>query len=186
MTQVHDDDLDNVWSSSSDLNWDALTATRPSAPAPGPGAGRQEPLFEQLRSAYLHRDDTNEWARDSDTGGWAADDSGRWEAGVATAFEDDDSRYRWVDAPGDLGVGARGGLGRRSADGLDDLDDGRGGRARLRATGPSGPGAGAVLGGPGGAAADEHAAERLHHPAVRDRGAGRGRALASGSSRPGC
>ena len=39
------------------------------SPAP---ATDQEPLFEQLRSAYLHRDDTNDWANDSDTGGWAA------------------------------------------------------------------------------------------------------------------
>ena len=51
------------------------------------------------RGAYLHRDDTTDWANDSDTGGGAADDSGRWEAGVATAYDDDDSRYGWVDAP---------------------------------------------------------------------------------------
>jgi hypothetical protein len=114
VTQVHDDDLDNVWydgrlapvpdlededdsrpTSHYDVreDWD-----REGLGAPGP-ATDQEPLFEQLRSAYLHRDDTNDWANDSDTGGWAADDSGRWEAGVATGFEDDDSRYQWVDSP---------------------------------------------------------------------------------------
>jgi hypothetical protein len=67
-----------------------------------------EPLFEQLRSAYLHRDDSSDWARDGDSGGWAsddsggwaADDSGRWEAGgAAVHVEDDDDRYRWVEAP---------------------------------------------------------------------------------------
>ena len=113
MTQVHDDDLDNVCTTGGstpvpDLEDEDVLARPastipedwdrdgPEAPAP---ATDQEPLFEQLRSAYLHRDDTNDWANDSDTGGWAADDSGRWEAGVATAYEDDDSRYEWVDAP---------------------------------------------------------------------------------------
>jgi hypothetical protein len=56
-----------------------------------------EPLFEQLRSVYLHRDDTNDRARDDDTGGWD-DDSGSWAAGTV-GVEDDDDRYRWVDAP---------------------------------------------------------------------------------------
>jgi hypothetical protein len=88
VTQVHDDDLDKGWYGG------------PLAPVPDPSqSADQEPLFEQLRSAYLHRDDTNDWARDTDTGGWSADDSGEWDAGVATAFEDDDSRYQWVDAP---------------------------------------------------------------------------------------
>ena len=88
MTQVHDDDLDKGWYGG------------PLAPVPDPSqSADQEPLFEQLRSAYLHRDDTNDWARDTDTGGWSADDSGEWDAGVATAFEDDDSRYQWVDEP---------------------------------------------------------------------------------------
>ena len=91
MTQVHDDDLDNAWHDGDD--GDAA------APRTDREPQDQEPLFEQLRSAYLHRDDTNDWANDSDTGGWAADDSGRWEAGVATAYEDDDSRYQWVDSP---------------------------------------------------------------------------------------
>jgi hypothetical protein len=115
VTQVHDDDLDKVWYGGplapvpdlededdarptshydfrEDWDRDSLDASAP--------PGGQEPLFEQLKSTYLHRDDTNDWARDTDTGGWAADDSGRWEAGLATAFEDDDdSRYQWVDAP---------------------------------------------------------------------------------------
>jgi hypothetical protein len=64
-----------------------------------------EPLFEQLYAAYLHRDDSGEWARDADSGswaaedarGWAADDAGHWTAGP-TVTEDDDSRYRWVDS----------------------------------------------------------------------------------------
>jgi hypothetical protein len=87
VTQVHDDDLDNAWYDGDDDGDAAAPSTD------------QEPLFEQLRSAYLHRDDTNDWANDGDTGGWAADDSGRWEAGVTTAYEDDDSRYQWVDSP---------------------------------------------------------------------------------------
>jgi hypothetical protein len=88
VTQVHDDDLDKGWYGG------------PLAPVPDPSqSADQEPLFGQLRSAYLHRDDTNDWARDTDTGGWSAGDSGEWDAGVATAFEDDDSRYQWVDAP---------------------------------------------------------------------------------------
>ena len=54
-------------------------------------SGDGEPLFEQLRNAYLHGDDSSEWARagdDSggwagdDSGGWAADDSGQWAAGA--------------------------------------------------------------------------------------------------------
>ena len=56
-----------------------------------------EPLFEQLRSVYLHRDDPNDWTRDGDTGGWV-DDSGSWAAAGAVGVEDED-RYRWVDAP---------------------------------------------------------------------------------------
>jgi hypothetical protein len=55
-----------------------------------------EPLFEQLRSAYLHRDDTDDWARDGDTGA-RVDDPGSWAGAVGV--EDDDDRYRWVDAP---------------------------------------------------------------------------------------
>jgi hypothetical protein len=88
VTQVHDDDLDKVWHGG------------PLTPVPDPSqSADQEPLFEQLRSAYLHRDDTSDSAHDPDPGGWSADDSGQWEAGVTTAFDDDDSQYRWVDAP---------------------------------------------------------------------------------------
>jgi hypothetical protein len=96
----------------------------PSAPS------GSEPLFEQLRSAYLHRDDTNDWARDRDTGGWssddsggwAADDSGRWEAGGAGVYvEDDDDRYRWVEAPEAWESGSEAGWDDES--GEFDLDD---------------------------------------------------------------
>jgi hypothetical protein len=82
-------DSSGQWDARDPWDRDGLDATQ-AAPAGG------EPLFEQLRSAYLHRDDPNSWARDTDTGGWAADDSGRWETGVATDLDDD--RYRWVDS----------------------------------------------------------------------------------------
>jgi hypothetical protein len=80
----------------------AVDALAGDALAGGPSAG--EPLFEQLRAAYLHRDDTNDWARDGDTGGWAAedargwaaDDAGHWTGGPTTTTDDD--RYRWVDS----------------------------------------------------------------------------------------
>jgi hypothetical protein len=117
VTQVHDDDLDNVFEFPENSDPDGQEA-----PAPAP-ATDQEPLFEQLRSAYLHRDDTNDWANDSDTGGWAADDSGRWEAGVATAYEDDDSRYGWVDAPATWESESDPEEGWDDAEELDDLDD---------------------------------------------------------------
>jgi len=110
VTQVHDDDLDNAWYDGGDDDGDAA------APESAP-----EPLFEQLRSAYLHRDDTSDWANDSDTGGWAADDSGRWEAGVATADEDDDSRYQWVDSPASWESEPEADWD--DAEDLDDLDD---------------------------------------------------------------
>ena len=136
MTQLHDDvdDVDNAWyarrlepvpdvedgagewEARDPWDGDGLDAPAPAAPDGG------EPLFEQLRSAYLHRDDTNEWARDTDTGGWAADDSGRWEAAGATAFEDDDSRYRWVDTPASWESESEEGWD-DEADGFDDLDE---------------------------------------------------------------
>jgi hypothetical protein len=114
VTQLHDDvdDLDNAW----------YAGRLEPVPDVEDGAGEGEPLFEQLRSAYLHRDDTNEWARDTDTGGWAADDSGRWEAAGATGFEDDDSRYRWVDAPASWESESEEGWD-DEADGFDDLDE---------------------------------------------------------------
>jgi hypothetical protein len=91
-------------------DWD-----RAAAEAPGP-AGR-EPLFEQLRSAYLEHDDSGEWARDA--GGWAADDSGRREAGLA--YEDD--RYRWVDSPAAWESGSEAGWDDEELDDLDEEDE---------------------------------------------------------------
>jgi hypothetical protein len=83
------------------------------AAAPADG----EPLFEQLRSAYLHGDDTHGWAQNGDSGGWA-DDSGGWAVAGAAGVEDDD-QYRWVDT----------GTARESDDeagwddGVDEFDD---------------------------------------------------------------
>jgi hypothetical protein len=84
-----------------------------------------EPLFEQLRSTYLQADDSGEWARDTDTGGWAADDSGRWEPGAATAYEDDedDDRYRWVDSPTAWDSGSEAGWDDEELDDLDEEED---------------------------------------------------------------
>jgi hypothetical protein len=75
--------------------WDASELwDRDTTSAPGGG----EPLFEQLRSAYLHGDDSSEWARaGEDSGGWSAD-SGQWATG-AVGIEDSEDRYRWVDSP---------------------------------------------------------------------------------------
>ena len=95
MTQLHDD-VNGPRLHAVDLDQDSLEWERDLPEAPASPAGG-EPLFEQLRSAYLDRDDSGEWVRDSDTGGWVADDSGRWEAGLA--YEDDDDRYQWVDSP---------------------------------------------------------------------------------------
>jgi hypothetical protein len=64
--------------------------------APAPTGG--EPLFEQLRRSYLHGDDSGDWARDGEGGGWD-DDSGSWAAAGAVGVEDDDDRYRFVDGP---------------------------------------------------------------------------------------
>jgi hypothetical protein len=104
-----DSNSSGQWDARDPWDRDGLDATQ-AAPAGG------EPLFEQLRSAYLYRDDTNDWARDTDTdsGGWAADDSGRWEAGIATDLEDD--RYRWVDSPAAWESGSE-------ADWDDDVDE---------------------------------------------------------------
>ncbi|MFL6185762.1 MAG: hypothetical protein ACJ745_13235, partial [Actinomycetes bacterium] len=83
MTQVHDDvngPGDRWYAGRLDAQPEAeeweLDGHGAAAPADG------EPLFEQLRSTYLQNDDSGEWARDTDTGGWASDDSGRWEAGT--------------------------------------------------------------------------------------------------------
>jgi hypothetical protein len=75
--------------------WDASELWAPD-PASAPGDG--EPLFEQLRNAYLHGDDSSEWARaGDDSGGWSADDSGQWAGAVGVTGDQD--RYRWVDSP---------------------------------------------------------------------------------------
>ena len=117
MTQLHDvNGLGDAWydgrrhPEAEEQEWGVAAA-----PAPPDGG---EPLFEQLRSAYLDRDDSGEWARDSDTGGWAADDSGRWEAGLA--YEDEDDRYRWVDSPAAWDSGSEAGWDDEE---LDDLDE---------------------------------------------------------------
>jgi len=104
VTQLRDDvdDLGDAWydgrpaAGTEDGDQDAGRERERDVPEASAPAAGGEPLFEQLRSAYLEHDDSGEWARDSDTDGWAADDSGRWEAGVA---DEDDDRYRWVDAP---------------------------------------------------------------------------------------
>jgi hypothetical protein len=87
----------------------------------GDGAtGDGEPLFEQLRSAYLHGDDSSEWARDGqDTGGWAAADSGQWDTG-AVGVTDDQDRYHWVDSAADWDSGSE---AWDDDDGYDDDED---------------------------------------------------------------
>ncbi len=99
--------------------WDFESHDGHRAAAPPAGG---EPLFEQLRSAYLDRDHSGEWALDSDIGGWAADDSGRWEAGAA-AYENDDDRYRWADAPAAWKSEPEAGWGDEEFDDLDDEDE---------------------------------------------------------------
>jgi hypothetical protein len=86
------------------------------AAAPADG----EPLFEQLRSVYLHGDDTHGWAQDRDSGGWA-DDSGSWAVAGAAGVEDDD-RYRWVD-PGTAWESDEEAGWDDGVDELDDLDE---------------------------------------------------------------
>ncbi|HEV2918825.1 MAG TPA: hypothetical protein VG673_06235 [Actinomycetota bacterium] len=115
MTQLHDD-VNGPRLHAVDLDQDSLEWERDLPEAPPPPAGG-EPLFEQLRSAYLDRDDSGEWARDSDTGGWVADDSGPWEAGLA--YEDDDDRYQWVDSPAAWESGSEG----WDDEELDELDE---------------------------------------------------------------
>ena len=125
MTQLHDDvnGLGDAWyagrldpetKAEASQEWDRDVLESSAPPAGG------EPLFEQLRSAYPEHDDIGEWARNSDTGGWAADDSGRWEAGVA--YEDDD-RYRWVDAPAAWESGSEGGWDDEELDDLEEDED---------------------------------------------------------------
>ena len=116
MTQLHDDvnDLGDAW-----------YAGRLDAEPEAEDRERSgEPLFEQLRSTYLHADDdSGEWGRDTDTGGWAADDSGGWEAGTATAYEDDDDRYRWVDSPASWESGTEADWDDEELEDLDDEED---------------------------------------------------------------
>ncbi|HWC42093.1 MAG TPA: hypothetical protein VHK02_08910 [Actinomycetota bacterium] len=90
----------------------------------GDGAtGDGEPLFEQLRSAYLHGDDSSEWARDGqDTGGWAAADSGQWDTG-AVGVTDDQDRYHWVDSAADWDSGSEAWDDDAEYDDYEDLDD---------------------------------------------------------------
>jgi hypothetical protein len=115
VTQLHDDvnDLGDAWYAGRlDAEPEAQDRERSG-----------EPLFEQLRSTYLHADDSGEWARDTDTGGWAADDSGGWEAGTATAYEDDDDRYRWVDSPASWESGTEADWDDEELEDLDDEED---------------------------------------------------------------
>ena len=125
MTQVHDGvngPGDRWYAGRLDAQPEAeeweLDGHRAAAPAD------EEPLFEQLRSTYLRNDDSGEWARDTDTGGWASDDSDRWQAGTATAYQDDDDdRYQWVDSPAAWGSESEAGWDDDELDDLDDLDD---------------------------------------------------------------
>jgi hypothetical protein len=127
VTQLHDvNGLDDGWYAGrlrAVPDPDPVPPGEPVGEAPG-----AEPLFEQLRAAYLDRDDSGEWARDSDTGGWAvedargwADDAGQWTAG-GTVTDEDDGRYRWVDAPSAWESEPDDGWD-EAADEFDDLDD---------------------------------------------------------------
>jgi hypothetical protein len=117
MTQLYDNvnNLGDGWYAGRDPQAEVDDQSRPEAPA-------GEPLFEQLRDAYLHRDDTHQWARDSDPDDWAGDDSGQWASGARTSFEDDDRRYEWVEAPAAWESGSGTGWD-EAGDELDDLDE---------------------------------------------------------------
>jgi hypothetical protein len=129
VTQVHDDDLDNAWYDGRlhavpDLDDEPRQAAADEPPLDG-----GEPLFEQLRNAYLHHQDTyeshesNDWSHDAGTGGWAEDDDSRWASGTATGYEDnDDDRYRWVDGSPSWESGSETDWD-EADDELDDLDD---------------------------------------------------------------
>jgi hypothetical protein len=77
MTQLFDD-VDGVGDPWDGDPWDEDRSRRPaSSPrslAPAGDLTPDAPLFEQLRVAYLRGEDTNEWARDGGTDGWAAVD----------------------------------------------------------------------------------------------------------------
>jgi hypothetical protein len=81
-----------------------------------------EPLFEQLRSAYMYRDDSQEWARDGgvDTAAWTVDDSDSWSVTGETDLDED--RYRWVDAPEAWESGSEAGWD-EDVDEYDDLEE---------------------------------------------------------------
>jgi hypothetical protein len=104
VTQVHDDvnDLDDPWYAgrldpASEAEFQSRPQTQDHLGHDGLEAAAGEPLFEQLREAYLQRDDTHEWAREGGGDSWA-DDSGEWAAAGTADSQDDDSRFRWVDA----------------------------------------------------------------------------------------
>jgi hypothetical protein len=97
-----------------------------------PSATGGEPLFEQLRSAYLYQDDSQEWASQewareggADTAAWtyddADDDSDSWSVTGETDLDSDD-RYRWVDTPEAWESGPEAGWD-DDVDTYDDLDE---------------------------------------------------------------
>jgi hypothetical protein len=96
--------------------WDIDGLEAPSSPG-------GEPLFEQLRSAYLYQDDSQEWAREggADTAAWSYDDSDSWSVTGATDLGEED-RYRWVDAPEAWESGSEAGWD-EDVDEYDDLDE---------------------------------------------------------------
>jgi hypothetical protein len=93
-----------------------------------PSATGGEPLFEQLRSAYLYQDDSQEWASQewareggADTAAWTYDDSDSWSVTGETDLDSDD-RYRWVDTPEAWESGSEAGWD-DDVDTYDDLDE---------------------------------------------------------------
>ena len=89
---------------------------------PASAPGDSEPLFEQLRSAYLHGDDSGEWARaGEDSGAWSPAGSGEWAAAGAVGVTDDQDRYRWVDSAADWDSGSE--AWDDDADEYDDYED---------------------------------------------------------------
>jgi hypothetical protein len=111
VTQLHDDvnDLDDAWyagrldpspetGSETELDAGSLDATRLDgeefqALAPDRVSGGGEPLFEELREAYLHGEDSGEWAGHTGSNGsgtWTDDSSGEWESGSHTGWDEDE------------------------------------------------------------------------------------------------
>jgi hypothetical protein len=60
-----------------------------------------EPLFEQLREAYLRGDDSGEWVRQIGSEGWEADSSGEWDVDSSGEWESDD-HAGWDEAEDEL------------------------------------------------------------------------------------